>query len=709
MPPTDLAAYAADGVITVEDGRGDQLVRATGEAVLSDGRRLSTLDAASELAWRIEPVGGGVVIRLVLRNLAFASLAVDQLRPLVAPAGFRGLALGEVAIQQTGWQSWSGTHPPAPFEPNLNAAAPPIRGPALPHRQPHSQLEPWVTVLQPTRGGTALLLGFLSARHQLGTLEIIPDGQGHTLVAATELDGVQLPPAAEVVSEPLLLMLGEVAELLDAYAKTAAEHMAARQPAGQDALTGWCSWYQLYTSVAESDVDRNVQILTQHRAELPLRLVQLDDGYQQAVGDWLQVNAKFAGGMPRMVERIRMAGYLPGVWLAPFLLSARSRTFADHPDWVVRDEHAAPLNAIDNWGSANYAVDTTNPAALEWLSRVVRTIGEQWGFEYLKLDFLYAGAMRGRRFDANATGVQAYRRGLETLRQAAGDRFILGCGAPLLSSVGLVDGMRIGADVAAYWGDEGNSDGPSLLNATRATLARLWMHGRWWTNDPDCVVVRAEDTRLSPAEVQAWAAVVALSGGMVLVGDDLSRVPPARLALLGRLLPPSGRAARAYPPLERRMPERLCLRVERPWGHWWVVGIANWTDAGVSRVWTPSDFPEVDPASRYHVVDLWDGEYLGSEVGPVNLGQVPPHGLRLLAAHPDLGRPQTIGSTGHLLGDALDLAVEQWDQASGVLTLVPSGRGPSERRGEFLVYDPTGPIRRVAFASASPTPIHVRF
>src|SRR6202011_5884205 len=102
---------------------------------------------------------------------------------------------------------------------------------------------------------------------------------------------------------------------------------------------------------------------------------------------------------------------------------------------------------------------------------VLRTVCEDWGFEYVKLDFVYAAAMRGRRYDPNTTGVEAYRRGMQALRRIVGERFILGCGAPLVPSVGLVDGMRIGSDVAAVWGREGNADGPSLRNATGATLA----------------------------------------------------------------------------------------------------------------------------------------------------------------------------------------------------------------------------------------------
>jgi alpha-galactosidase len=372
---------------------------------------------------------------------------------------------------------------------------------------------------------------------------------------------------------------------------------------------------------------------------------------------------------------------------------------------VVRDELGEPLNAIHNWGSPNYAIDTTHPAVLAWLEHVMRTVGGDWGFAYVKLDFLYAAAMRGRRVDRDATGVEAYRRGLEQLRRAAGDRFLLGCGAPLVPSIGLVDGMRIGADVAAYWGEEGNPDGPSLRNATRATLARLWMHGRWWTNDPDCVVVRASHTQLSLAEVQAWLSVVALSGGMVLVGDDVSQVEPQRLELLGRLLPPSGVAAGAYPPLAALMPQRVHLRADR--SH--VVAIANWDDGEAEAVWDPRDFPDLDGAARYHLVDLWSGAYLGAHPGPLALGRLPAHGVRLLAVHADLGRPQVIGSTGHLLGDVMDLASERWNPAAQELTIVPSGRGPRSRRGEFVVYAPNGPPRRVPFATVDPRPIRLTY
>jgi alpha-galactosidase len=282
--------------------------------------------------------------------------------------------------------------------------------------------------------------------------------------------------------------------------------------------------------------------------------------------------------------------------------------------------------------------------------------------------------------------VQAYRRGIELIRRVAGERFLLGCGAPFLPSVGLVDGMRIGSDVAPFWRAEGDrhETGPALVNALRSTLAHGWMHRRWWVNDPDCVLVRERDSWLTPDEVRAWASVVALSGGMVLVSDDLSRLEPERLAVLARLFPPLGRAAEALPPVVDDIPERLRLPIERPWGRWWIVGLANWADHERPARFDPADWGLPDGA--YHLVDLWSGTHRGPTRGPVDLGTLAPHGLHLLAVHPALARPHLVGSTGHLLGEAMDVEEERWDGRA--LTLALSG--PRSHRGELLVYVPDG-------------------
>jgi 2,3-diketo-5-methylthio-1-phosphopentane phosphatase len=114
------------------------------------------------------------------------------------------------------------------------------------------------------------------------------------------------------------------------------------------------------------------------------------------------------------------------------------------------------------------------------------------------------------------------------VRAGAGQgAFLLGCGCPIGAAVGVVDGMRIGPDVAPSWRAEPvlripgiEETLPSTRAAVRSVLARAWMHRRLWLNDPDCLMARSRDTRLTPDEARTLAIAIAATGGMMLFSDD---------------------------------------------------------------------------------------------------------------------------------------------------------------------------------------------
>lgn len=170
------------------------------------------------------------------------------------------------------------------------------------------------------------------------------------------------------------------------------------------------------------------------------------------------------------------------------------------------------------------------PEVLDHLEGVARSLVAA-GFPYLKLDFTYAPSIHGSFADPSRTPAQRVRAGFEAIRRGAGDHaFLLGCGAPLGHAVGVVDGMRIGPDVAPWWHPQpdqyrppGHLGGePATVNAWRNTLSRSFLHRRLWLNDPDCLMLRTERTRLDVEQMRAWALAVGASGGMALVSDDLA-------------------------------------------------------------------------------------------------------------------------------------------------------------------------------------------
>jgi alpha-galactosidase len=58
------------------------------------------------------------------------------------------------------------------------------------------------------------------------------------------------------------------------------------------------------------------------------------------------------------------------------------------------------------------------------------------------------------------------------------------------------------------------------------------MHRRLWLNDPDCVMLRSQQTALSADAARTWARAVGVSGGMVLVSDDLALLDESARVLL---------------------------------------------------------------------------------------------------------------------------------------------------------------------------------
>jgi alpha-galactosidase len=207
----------------------------------------------------------------------------------------------------------------------------------------------------------------------------------------------------------------------------------------------WCSWYSFYRTITEPALHAVVDELHGFAFDV----FQVDDGWQRGVGDW-KPNGEFPSGMAALADQIRRAGYRPGLWLAPFLGHEQSDVVRDHPDWLLRDGDGRPVSAGWNWDGQVYALDVTHPAALEHILAVIgRAVA--WGYDYLKLDFIYAGALPGVRYEPIDRHV-GYRRTVERIRSVVGDDVMLvACGAPVTPSIGVFDAIRIGPDVSETW------------------------------------------------------------------------------------------------------------------------------------------------------------------------------------------------------------------------------------------------------------------
>jgi alpha-galactosidase len=714
-----LAVDPADGTLTVYH-RGSELVtRATGEVwyrigqderrstlggdiaygLMEDRVSLSARTESIELTWEASAAAEGIETGLQVTNVGSEPLSVQQIRPLVVSSQDGSyLNLGSSpetwTVFENGWQSWSpalarqlgGELLSIPHDEEYLIKHHPYEVPS----GPSTLVSHGFTVLCDRQSRTSLLLGFTSAQDQLAEIRLHADAGGFEhLAAICHTDGVMLSPGETLTSERLLIAVSDdPIGLLKLYADSLGKAMGALRR--RTVPSGWCSWYYFFGENSAQDVLENLEAARAHG--LPLEVVLIDDGYQRQIGDWLEVDEdRFPQGMKWLARQISDAGHRPGLWVAPFALSSRSRLYAEHPEWVLQSESGEPVLAWHHWAVPVYALDLSNPEVQAWLREVFLVLSEDWGYQFFKLDFLYAGALDGQRHNPQMTRAQAMRRGLEIIREVVGDRFLLGCGCPLGPAVGLVDAMRIGPDVAPYWRHyQKNLSAPAVENALRNTVARFFAHRSLWLNDPDCVLVRsrAEDSDLTLSEMRTLVTIVGLSGGLVMSGDDLASLSPSRLRYLKSILPAYGEPAIPLDLFDHELPRTLALTVEASFGRWVVAAFINWEDR-TERTVVEIGQLGLQPDRWYHVYDFWRRRYLGQAQNTVIIQRHKPHETALLLFKPASDRPEFLSSTFHVTQGAVEIcALTRKARDDGVEELVVELAKQGSQAGELLFTVP---------------------
>ena len=299
------------------------------------------------------------------------------------------------------------------------------------------------------------------------------------------------------------------------------EHLPARRPTTAPvppAIAGWNSWYELWDGVSEADIRESAPIareILEPRVgvDTPLQIV-VDDGWEERWGDWLP-NDRFPSGMDELAADLKTDGFVPGIWIAPLLVSEDSALVTEHPDWFVRDvTHSPGLNG------RMLVLDVTQPDAAEHLrSLIQRLVG--WGYELLKVDYLFSGTFEGPRYE-DVTGMEAYARALSIVREAAGDDVtLLLVGAPGLASLPYADAWRVGGDIATRIFDAAWIYVPSELR----NVASRWPFCLRVLCDADPVLLRARPEE----EIATGGWVMAFGGGALFLSDDLRTLERERV------------------------------------------------------------------------------------------------------------------------------------------------------------------------------------
>jgi len=594
----------------------------------------------SILAQYAVPAGGTFTIEIALVGTGRCDLRcrVEDLPETVALDVF-GLRFGAVenlrAFLRSGYTSWDGSQ----FIETPGGGGEETTGYAL-------------TQLLPRYGTGSVIVGFDRHDRFQQTFTVDARSAPPSLTILTHWDrkarGAGTPESERLV----IFECGEVEEALREWARivAAAAPVPPRFPAAP--ITGWCSWYNLYAAITEENVLEHLRgtVEVARREGLPMRVFQLDDGFTPEMGDWLDVRPQFPRGIKPLLDDIRAAGFVPGLWIAPFLVGNRSRLYREHPDWVVHDRQTGgPLAVMTFYGEFRwhkrseeyYILDTTHPDAFAYLRQVFRTWRHEWGCEYFKTDFMHFptehGPDRAVWHTPGLSRIEIWRRAAEMIRAEIGDATWLGCGCPLWASVGLVEGVRIGRDVGVRW-TGGEQSAQSLL---RDQAARGFANHILWQTDPDCILLRERFHHLTATEQRSLALYAGMGAGVVMTSDALHELSDERLRLWKLLLNPR-RAICRFPLLGANDPLLVQVRTPDTESPDAEAAIFAFNTGDAPLAWQYALAQLGLPAPRY-VYDWTAGQPWSAPVETIS-GSLEPHdgALLFVSAAPFAAPPQTL-------------------------------------------------------------------
>lgn len=546
----------------------------------------------------------------------------------------------------------------------------------------------FLAVAQPDAGhGT--IAGWITQERGSGTVHSTATDQGLTITGRLEFGRLRIKPGQSVVTDAFVIgQFADARQGLETYADTIANVNQIKLPS---IPSGYCSWYSSPHGGASNEkaMAELAAFCNKELAKHGFDTILVDDQWQgpaiakgSVIGTGPTGNftrhdpqGPYPSGMKANADNLTDHGLRPGLWFTPFSWDPRDPLLREHQDWFVKKVDGSLYEVL--W--AGWCLDMTHPDARAFLSDAVRRITHEWGYRYLKPDAMWCGLAAkctypGTAFvddnfgdavfhDPYQTGIEAYRAGIRTLREAAAPgTYIAACNVAqnfrsMGGAMGLVDAMRIGPDTGADW----NAILPNFHLGTRL----YFLHNRVWHNDPDCLMVRAP---LTLTQARSFASWIAISGSLNLVSEWLPGLPSERLECVKRSMPNTGLAARPLD-LFAQMPARIWHLTD---GARHVVGLFNWSASQAATVRTElKDLGFRAEGAQFIGLDYWSGGLVAIHDGVLSV-ELPPSGCSIIAVARLLDRPQLLGTSRHITQCFVDVRDERWNDAtlSGRCTLV---------------------------------------
>jgi alpha-galactosidase len=181
------------------------------------------------------------------------------------------------------------------------------------------------------------------------------------------------------------------------------------------------------------------------KSDSNLDIFHLENGWSNYIGDWLSPKPNVSTDMKKTVQSIHNQGVKASLSLSPFVVETDSFIFNQKKDWILRggkegDNKPVFVDFSPDGTKKLYALDFYHKEVQDYLTGIFHTVLNKWGFDAVKLDYLYAVCILPR---PHKTRGQIMHDAMLFLREMVDSKTLMAADVPLGSAFGTVDYCQV--------------------------------------------------------------------------------------------------------------------------------------------------------------------------------------------------------------------------------------------------------------------------
>ncbi len=346
----------------------------------------------------------------------------------------------------------------------------------------------------------------------------------------------------------------------------------------------WSSYQDFRTSFSYQYLLVQLKILDEMDPPVPLQTIHVGPGYCIA-GDWLDTIENWPKTMEDVARQIFQRHYRAGIYVAPFAVHEKSKTFRNHPNWILKDNEGTAIVMDEDTDGKLYALDGSHEDVKDYIGKVFRNF-RKMGFTYFEVDYLEWGlkdSSEVKRAKKGKSSVQVFRAVMDIIREEIGaGSFITANKTPFSPLIGIVDAVRIDRDQSWKWEKE------TTGHILQESYNTQYFNNVFWQNDPDVVILRDYKNEFTPDEQKSLALWNGFMGGAIGISDNFKIMESDKLQIWNFLGPTKRPQSAILPFWGNNVKNKVAVRRYKKENAWAVL-ILNDSDQSVSETYSIYD------------------------------------------------------------------------------------------------------------------------